>query len=221
MNFISYFIMPQIKLRGEIFGGAKDIILGEETKFYAFNSSLYAPVSYLPQSMGIAFARLFTDRIILLYYAGRIFNALLAGAMFFSAVRIAPRGKYVIILISMLPNVVQAVDSFSVDGLIISLVILFIAFVLCLREKPWIICCREFVVIYMLIFLISLIKTGYFPVFLFLLVLPECKFMNRRSRLIHHILFVLFPLILMGSWGVFTSCYLTEIHVGVDGKAQA
>ncbi|WP_330577204.1 DUF2142 domain-containing protein [Blautia sp. LMAG:89] len=55
----------------------------EKTQFYGFgNTALYAPTSYLPQAVGIRIADLFTDRPMVLAYAGRIANMLMFGLLF-------------------------------------------------------------------------------------------------------------------------------------------
>ena len=66
----------------------------EKTQFYGFgNTALYAPTSYLPQAVGIRIADLFTDRPMVLAYAGRIANMLMFGLFFFFAIRLTPVGK--------------------------------------------------------------------------------------------------------------------------------
>ena len=56
---------------------------------HSFNATaLYSPLSYLPQSLGIAAARLFTGKVWILFLAGRIFNFAAIGAVMALAVHL-------------------------------------------------------------------------------------------------------------------------------------
>ena len=86
----------------------------EKTQFYGFgNTALYAPTSYLPQAVGIRIADLFTDRPMVLAYAGRIANMLMFGLFFFFAIRLTPVGKNFLVLLGLVPVNIQSANSMS------------------------------------------------------------------------------------------------------------
>ena len=108
----------------------------EKTQFYGFgNTALYAPTSYLPQAVGIRIADLFTDRPMVLAYAGRIANMLMFGLFFFFAIRLTPVGKNFLVLLGLVPVNIQSANSMSADALALALTVALAAFVLAMRYK--------------------------------------------------------------------------------------
>ena len=103
----------------------------EKTQFYGFgNTALYAPTSYLPQAVGIRIADLFTNRPMVLAYAGRIANMLMFGLFFFFAIRLTPVGKNFLVLLGLVPVNIQSANSMSADALALALTVALAAFVL-------------------------------------------------------------------------------------------
>lgn len=106
-------------LKGEAFRTAH---LSEETVTEAGNEAtgIYPQVSYLPQSLMMFLARLFTDRIILLLYSARIGSMLVTGFLFYFAIRRCPAGKMILLAIALLPLTLQEAASASCDGMAIA-----------------------------------------------------------------------------------------------------
>ena len=94
---------------------------------------MYAPTSYLPQAVGIRIADLFTDRPMVLAYAGRIANMLMFGLLFFFAIRLTPVGKNFLVLLGLVPVNIQSANSMSADALALALTVALASFVLAMR----------------------------------------------------------------------------------------
>ena len=90
----------------------------------------YSPVGYLPQAAGIAVGRLFGASLLTCFYLARLVNLLVAVALLFFAIRLAPFGKHLFMLLALLPMTMFELASVSCDALTISGVMLFIALVL-------------------------------------------------------------------------------------------
>jgi uncharacterized membrane protein len=104
----------------------------EKRKFVEFPSAgVYPPALYIPQSVGIRFARLFTDKVYVWLYSARVFNSLSAILLIFVALRVAPQHEFLLMLPAIVPISLSQFASVSSDASIIGLTILFIA--LCIR----------------------------------------------------------------------------------------
>ena len=80
------------------------------------NTALLSPVPYLPQAVGIACARIFRPPPIILMYAGRLFNLAVWLLMVAAAVRTVPIGKWLFIVIALMPMSIFQASSLSPDG---------------------------------------------------------------------------------------------------------
>lgn len=62
------------------------------------NVAVYSPIQYLPQSIGIFIARLFTDKVLIMAYAARLMNAIVCIAILYLAIKKMPLEKYNVIV---------------------------------------------------------------------------------------------------------------------------
>jgi uncharacterized membrane protein len=99
-----------------------------ETKFASFpGATIYSPSLYLPQSLGIALARVFSSKVYIWFYSARLLNAMIAIAVIFAALRLAPAYQLVLLIPAMLPMSLFQISTVSSDAGFIALSILFVA----------------------------------------------------------------------------------------------
>lgn len=79
------------------------------------NTAIYAPTSYLPQALGIFFARYFTDRVLLLFYAARLFNLVCWIFLVWAALRLMPFQRQTMAALALLPASLAIAASCSAD----------------------------------------------------------------------------------------------------------
>lgn len=100
----------------------------------------YSPVSYLPASLGLMFARLFTKNLIALDYIARLCSFAFSAFVLYHAVRKMPWGKNLLIATTLMPISLQELATLSADSMVIVLSLYAIAFVFekveIYREKP-------------------------------------------------------------------------------------
>ena len=194
----------------------------EKTQFYGFgNTALYAPTSYLPQAVGIRIADLFTDRPMVLAYAGRIANMLMFGLFFFFAIRLTPVGKNFLVLLGLVPVNIQSANSMSADALALALTVALAAFVLAMRYKQKeVMSRRQLIWMYVLTGFLCLCKVVYMPFCLLLFLIPKERFKSRKNYWFHVVCAGAVILILSFGWLVIASRYLCESQPGVDTAAQ-
>lgn len=80
----------------------------------------YGPVGYLPQAVGVGLGRLVGAPPLTCFYLARLGNLFAAVALLFFAIRLAPFGKQVFMLLALLPMTMFELASVSCDALTIS-----------------------------------------------------------------------------------------------------
>ena len=172
------------------FSENKDMSLTENKPFIVFtNLSLYCPVSYLPQAVGIFTARLFTKNVAAIAYAGRLANWLTITLMLFIAVKTMPVKKELLLLIALLPMNVYLAFSLSPDGLVVALSLLMFAYVMYLRfEQAEPLSVRQYILLYIMALVICLLKIVYLPICMVYFLIPAERFGSMKSKIIHAVI---------------------------------
>jgi len=80
----------------------------------------YGPVGYLPQAVGVGLGRLVGAPPLTCFYLARLGNLFAALALLFFAIRLAPFGKQLFVLLALLPMTMFELASVSCDALSIS-----------------------------------------------------------------------------------------------------
>lgn len=195
--------------------------LSEREEFLIFwNTSLYAPVSYLPQALGIGIMRLFTDRIVWIGYAGRLVSFLIVGLLGFLAVRYVPVGKKVMCLLLLFPMNMQEAVSLAPDAMVTVLTCALISFVLYMRleytEKMKL---HHYAMLYALCIAVGLYKIVYLPFCLFPFLIPQERFGGRKLYIRHALALGFLVVVSSLGWLSAAGAYLSDTW-GADGDAQ-
>lgn len=103
-----------------------------QTRFVSFpGTTVYSPISYLPQSAAVRAARLFSDKVYVWFYSARLLNATTAVLLIFFALRAAPAYQFALIVPAILPVSLYQISTASTDAGVIAVSVLFVAF--CVR----------------------------------------------------------------------------------------
>ena len=95
----------------------------------------YGPVGYLPQAAGIGLGRLVGAPPLTCFYLARLANLLAAIALLFLAIRLAPFGKQLFVLVALLPMTMFELASASCDALTIAGAMLFTSLLLWASQR--------------------------------------------------------------------------------------
>jgi uncharacterized membrane protein len=107
------------------------------TQFVPFeNTAVYSPVSYLPQAVGVAIARLVHAPFPLLFYIGRLFGALAYIGLVYLALRVATGGRNVLLVVALMPMALTSASEYSADTMTLALALLLVAGVVRCRQDP-------------------------------------------------------------------------------------
>lgn len=95
------------------------------------NVEIYSPVTYIPTIIAYYVGRLLNLPILAVFYLSKFLNLAVALALSWAAIKIAPRGKWIILMLSILPTTIIQFCSVSADPVTIGLC--FLAFSMTLR----------------------------------------------------------------------------------------
>lgn len=188
-----------------------------ERLLYAMpTTSIYSPIQYLPQALGVAMARIFTDRLIIMAYAARIMNILVSFTALYFAMKLMPFGKKILFVAMSIPIALEGLSSLSPDGMTISVSFLFIAYLLHLifekKEEPltW----KQTAAVTALGVVLALCKIVYLPIVGLVLLLPRTKFPSRKRQIIQIALMIGLAVIANLIWLSISSGYLATFKEG-------
>ena len=166
----------------------KDIRINEWEKamFDMRTVAVYSPVQYIPQSIGIAIARIFTSRTLVMAYFGRIMNAIMSIILMYLAIKLIPFGKKILFTIAFIPIAVEGFTSLSADAITISISFLLLAYILNLKFNKDIktLTKKHYICLLIMSIVLALCKIVYIPLIFLLLLLPKDKFKDKKHRLL-------------------------------------
>lgn len=179
------------------------------------------PIGYVPQALGLKLGLMANAPPLVSFYLGRLLVFLLAVWATYWAVRVAPFGKIIFVIVGLLPMTIQQVASFSYDSLHLGLVALFIAWVLKLAHEETKLSSRQYWLLVALSLVALNVKPGYFFLSLLIFILPKAKFAGTRKYWQSTVGFVLASLVFFGVTRVaFNEPGAAAFPAGVDPQAQ-
>lgn len=164
-----------------------DVTDPDNTMYLTYtNIALYSPVSHMIPAAGMLITRFFTNSIILIEMAARLFNFIAIGILLYLAIRITPFGKKYILWIITNPFMMKLYMSISPDIMTAALVYLLTAVVLRLRYDPEAYARKGYLAaLYLVPFFLGQFKIVYIAFCLLLFMIPMVKFSSRRNYFIH------------------------------------
>ena len=184
------------------------------------NMSLYAPVSYLPQAVGIKIARMFTGNVAKFFYAGRFGNFLASMLLCLWAIYLIPFGERILLLAMAFPMSLQEMASMAPDGFTIALSMAFFAYVFRLRCSEGKVGKKEMAVIGLMGIVLALCKIVYVALLLLVFLLPEKAFGGRKPAAWFRFGFLGAALAVNLFWLKISAGHLIEAQPGVASGEQ-
>jgi uncharacterized membrane protein len=138
------------------------------------------PVAYVPQALGIEIARVTDSSPLGALYLARLVNLLAAITLVFFAIRLAPLGKAIILVVALFPTVISEMASVSPDALMIAGAMFFTGLVLNYSERATL-GSRSMLVLLAVACVFLTVKPGYFPMVALVFTLsPQCCSSRKR-----------------------------------------
>ena len=160
-------------------------ISNEDEKIVASDYLWYisAPVlGYVPQALGITFARLMHGNYFWLIYFGRFANLIAFTTLVSLGIYVAPRIKWLVFLICSFPFLLQEVASYSYDTLIIAFSILLGCYVFKLMEQEASVSKKQLLTLLLICICFAQFKPVYFPLIALVLLIPNDKIGQSKIR---------------------------------------
>lgn len=164
------------------------------------NTGVYPVNNYLPQALGLAIFRLFTNNRILMMYGARLGAWIVTVLLLYYAVKRLPFGKYTAIVISLFPTMLQESASASADGMTVAAVFAFLALVLDLRVNKRVLKAGDMAMLAFLTVSVATLKILYVPLVFLLLAIPAECFGSRKRKGWHAAWMILLSVGLVVGW---------------------
>lgn len=160
--------------------------------------AVYSAVPYIPQAIAIRVVSLFTNKVVIIFYAARLANLIFAICILYIAFKILPYGKKLLFLICMIPTVLCQIASMSPDAMTFTFSVLFIAYVLKLINDNKELNNKNIAILTILGAVVGLCKITYIPLVFTALLIP--KKLYKKSRVKPLLLIILVPVIMNLIW---------------------
>lgn len=187
---------------------------------YSETSAVYSFIQYIPQAIGIFITRLFTDKVLLLAYGGRIMNMIFSVLLIYWAIKKIPFGKKILLALSFIPIAIEGFSSLSPDAMTISMAFFYIAYILSLafNKKDHIIDGKKIAILIVLSVIMAMCKIVYLPLILLLFIIPKEKFKNEK-KVKNIIIIGAIAVVLNLIWLMIAGIYLSHFREG-DSAVQ-
>lgn len=153
---------------------------GQEKEFRVLPLFVYTPVGYFPHIIGILIGKLFHLPPLLLLYMGRLSNLIFWLVLVFLALKISPGKQMLFLLIALMPMNLFLASTFSQDGVINSVSLLYIAIILHLAQPETKLNRNWLLLILFLSLAITLTKSVYIVLTFLFLIIPMTKFSSAK-----------------------------------------
>lgn len=170
---------------------------------YEFSTTAYySPVSYIPQSIGIAIARLLKLPTLVWFYVARLFNLAAWVCLFALAIKIIPDKKWIVAALGLVPMALFQAASLSSDVMAEGLLVLMIALIIKnIKTNKFNKNTRlNLAAIFIAAISLALSKQIMFIFLPLALLLPPTLFKNKKSEYLYKLAAVFVPLLLFGIW---------------------
>lgn len=157
---------------------------GETYKVSIVGTDTASPLQYLPQIIFAGIARVFGLNAVWQFYFARMGNVLFCAFMAWVCIKLLPQYRNLIILYYFIPYATWIVASCSRDGVLVWIIVLFISYVLYLKEKrKKILKLKSLAFLSLLSIFIAIIKLPYILICAVILILDDSNFAPLNSKL--------------------------------------
>lgn len=181
------------------------------------------PLLYLPSSIGINVARLFGGSMADVFMAGRMFNLITYGILLIIAFKLLPFKKNIFYIICLMPMSLVLATSYSLDGITIGLISVFIAYALKLYKEDYDkITIKKFITLITLFLIAIICKRGaYLGIALIMLLLPVIKIMKNNKKIRNVAIVLVILVIIVGMFQAFSMIGQTQGDVRVKNTSPS
>lgn len=194
----------------------KPNIINVNTEDAPSSPTSYPFYSYIFSALGIWTAKTLGGSIIDMYILGRIFNLVIYSILISIAIKILPFKKNLFSIIAFMPMSLMLAASYSVDGLCIGVVFIFIAFCMKLYKEDNPVTLKQFIILLALFLLMLTAKSmSYILVAIVALILPIIKTLKKNKKYLPIISILAIIMIIVMIFAVF---YIKDTKLIADTR---
>ncbi len=199
----------------------RNIQLDDEARRYYIhdNTALYTPIAYFPHALGILIGKLFTDRTLILVLFARVFSLAAFIVTVSCAYRMCSINRGMVAVTALLPITLIEAGSTSLDGFMISILLLGQAYLLTLCERKRRLTKVEAALLWMLPLVFSLCKVVYVPFALLLILIPKENFGGGRKKGVFILSSFAVALSAYFAWSAATFCFVNRYAAKMNGNS--
>ena len=195
---------------------------GAPTSLVFAGSARYSPIVYLPQLIGIGIANILHAPLLVGFFLAKVFGLIVQIVSFVLAIRLIPRGKWILFVIGLLPSTVVQSVAIGGDITTTSACILLISYTLYLAYGAPSINKPRVVVLLLLTALVGLVKPAYLPLAAIALLIPIARREYRTKKFLIPVALLMVVAALPGIWWLKLTASIQEhFGNGVDVAAQS
>ena len=184
------------------------------------NTSLYSPVCYIPQVIGVKIGEIFTNNTWGLFRASRTGAFVFCLLMCAGAIYTVPFGRKVLFCAFVFPMSMQEMISVSPDGIVLSLAAFFMAYILNILYSDRKIRIKDILILGLMSFMLSMCKIVYLILVFLIFMIPKEKYEKKSHMMISRIALPAICVITNLIWLKIASGYLIEFNEGVNSGEQ-
>lgn len=221
------FKTAELKMDLDQISSLLNIQLHPEIRAFLFfpNTSLYTPIPYIPQSIGIGLGRLINAPPLILLYLARLFNLIFWIFLSYHSLKLIPFYKNLLFVLLLLPMSVYQAASASADVVLNALSFFLISMAFkWYSEKDKQITYRDIILLLGLSMAITWSKSIYFLLIALLLIIPQSRFVHKKTYWLSSFLVMLVTVVAFAVNYEIVQYLLSQIHpieniYGINGEA--
>ena len=178
----------------------------------------YNILTYIFSGTGIALARMLNGSIIDMYIMGRMMNLILYTILVYIAMKLLPYKKNIFFIIAFMPYMLLLAASYSVDGICLGTIYIFVAYCLKIYKESETISLKQFLILIVL-FIIMLIGkgVGYMLIGVLVFMLPLYKTIKKNKKYLPAIISAGIILVIIGTFFII---YMKNTKINSDGDSR-
>ena len=141
-----------------------------------------ALLGYIIQPIGIKIIDYFSNSPLIIFYFGRLFMLAVSFAICYYSLKKTPKYKNLFLIICTMMMFIQQMISYSYDSLLNSICILYMAYLIKLFHSDEKISIKDWLIVSILLVFILNIKIVYFPLIIFIFLIPKNKFKDGTMK---------------------------------------
>lgn len=200
--------------------------LNPESTEYRESGTLYTPIPYIPQAIGITIGKVLEAPPLVIIWLGRLANLIAWLIIIYFSIKIIPYARWTFAILALNPILIFLSASLSADVTSLALTVLLFSLVVYTIDKTNHVSNKLLILIFTIATILALTKPTNAIFTLLLLLIPYYRFKNKIKYILYCSVGVILPMIFVGIWGFITNAAMKSAisiqrpGMYIDGAVQ-